>query len=118
MPKEEAFSQRIRLGRLLDIYGGLLTEKQRTCLQLYFEDDLSLGEISQELGVSRQAVHDLLKRVGQLLERYEDALGVLAREDRLRAGLAEALALLSQGEAPGGQERIRELLTELKDEGR
>ena len=57
----------MRLGRLFDIYGSLLTAKQRTCLSLYFYDDLSLSEISDELGVSRQAVHDLLKRVERRL---------------------------------------------------
>ncbi len=75
MSAEEIFEQRMRLGRLFDIYGSLLTAKQRTCLSLYFYDDLSLSEISDELGVSRQAVHDLLKRVEQLLERYEASLG-------------------------------------------
>lgn len=81
MSAEEIFAQRMRLGRLFDIYGGLLTAKQKQCLGLYFYDDLSLSEISEELGVSRQAVHDLLKRVEQLLERYEASLKVLSREE-------------------------------------
>ena len=51
MSGEEIFQQRMRLGRLFDIYGGLLTEKQRNCLGLYFYDDLSLSEISEELGL-------------------------------------------------------------------
>ena len=51
MSAEEIFAQRMRLGRLFDIYGGLLTAKQKQCLGLYFYDDLSLSEISEELGV-------------------------------------------------------------------
>ena len=81
MSAEEIFEQRMRLGRLFDLYGGLLTDKQRNCLNMYFYDDLSLSEISEELGVSRQAVHDLLKRVEQTLEKYEEKLGLLAKND-------------------------------------
>ena len=62
MSAEEIFQQRMRLGRLFDIYGGLITEKQRNCLGLYFYDDLSLREISEELGVSRQALNKRLKK--------------------------------------------------------
>ena len=50
---EQDFEQRMRLGRLFDMYGGLLTEKQQQCLKYYFYDDLSLTEIGEELGVSR-----------------------------------------------------------------
>ena len=73
---EQDFEQRMRLGRLFDMYGGLLTEKQQQCLKYYFYDDLSLTEIGEELGVSRQAVHDLLKRVEQTLERTSCSLDV------------------------------------------
>ena len=51
MSAEEIFAQRMRLGRLFDIYGGLLTAKQKQCLGLYFYDDLSLSEISPRVGV-------------------------------------------------------------------
>ena len=68
---EHDFEQRMRLGRLFDIYGGLLTEKQQQCLKLYFYDDLSLTEIAEETGVSRQAIHDLLKRVELILEQLQ-----------------------------------------------
>lgn len=68
---DDSFKQRIRLGRLYDVYGPLLTAKQQSCMELYFCDDLSLAEIAAELDVSRQAVHDLIHRVEQILERYE-----------------------------------------------
>ena len=71
----------MRLGRLFDAYGCLLTEKQQKCLELYFCDDLSLAEIADELEVSRQAIHDLIKRVEHTLERYESKLALLARDD-------------------------------------
>lgn len=95
MSDEKIFEQRLRLGRLFDIYGELLTAKQRACLRFYFYDDLSLSEISVELGVSRQAVHDLLQRVEQILERYESKLGIFSREEALQGELRRALALLA-----------------------
>ena len=117
MSGEEIFQQRMRLGRLFDIYGGLLTEKQRTCLGLYFYDDLSLSEISEELGVSRQAVHDLLKRVEQILERYETTLGVLAKEEALHEELHHVVRLLAPCDREKNDEAAR-ILEGICGEGR
>lgn len=117
MSAEEIFEQRMRLGRLFDIYGSLLTAKQRTCLSLYFYDDLSLSEISDELGVSRQAVHDLLKRVEQLLERYEASLRVLAKEEALQLKLSSVINLLAQDDEAKKDEAVS-ILQEMCGEGR
>ncbi|MGB9791669.1 MAG: YlxM family DNA-binding protein [Thermacetogeniaceae bacterium] len=68
-----------RIVLLYDIYGNLLTPKQRDVIRLYYEEDLSLGEIAEELKISRQAVYDILKRSEQALERYEEKLGLLER---------------------------------------
>lgn len=106
----------MRLGRLFDIYGGLLTDKQRQCLGLYFYDDLSLSEIGDELGVSRQAVHDLLKRVEQTLERNEEKLRILERLERERAGLRRAVALLQTG-SDADRQAAMELLQALSVSG-
>lgn len=114
---EEIFEQRIRLARLFDIYGGLLTEKQGLCLKLYFYDDLSLSEISEELGVSRQAVHDLLRRVEQTLERYEAKMGLLSREEAYKERLCSVINLL-EGQDPSGTEKAVVILREMCGEGR
>ncbi len=106
MSAEEFFQQRIRLGRLLDAYGGLLTEKQRNFLQLYLYDDLSLGEISEEVGVWRQAVHDLLKRTEQTLERYEERLGHIEKNDFSKQQLFRVVQLLEIGRADETAEAI------------
>ena len=52
----------LRMSLLFDFYGALLTERQQDVFQLYFGDDLSLGEIAEELRISRQAVYDTLRR--------------------------------------------------------
>lgn len=115
MQLENDFVQRMRLGRLFDIYGGLLTEKQQECLRLYFYDDLSLTEIAEELGVSRQAVHDLLKRVEQILERNEKKLGLLQREKADKARLRTVIELLESGNK---KDEAIKILSEMCGEGR
>lgn len=64
---------------LFDYYGELLTERQRSCLDLRYNQDLSLGEIAQELGVSRQGVHDNISRAEALLHNMEEKTGCVAR---------------------------------------
>ena len=81
---------------LYDFYGQLLTERQQNFLELYYEDDLSLGEIADKFSVSRQAVHDSLKRTEQTLVRYEEELGLAANFTEQRKQVAEALSLLEE----------------------
>lgn len=64
------------LNELFDIYGQLLTTKQKRIFELYYHEDLSLGEIAEEEEISRQAVYDTLKRVAYLLENYERVLQI------------------------------------------
>ena len=112
---EDNFEQRMRFGRLFDIYGGLLTEKQQQCLGLYFYDDLSLSEVGDELGVSRQAVHDLLKRVEQTLEKYESKLNLLAKSEADQERIRFVINLLD-GKTEREQE-ARKVLQALSGEG-
>ena len=63
--------QRARMAVLYDLYSGLLTDKQQEVFDLYYQCDLSLGEIAAEHNISRTAVHDLIKRTENLLEKYE-----------------------------------------------
>ena len=66
--------KRYRISLLLDAYGELLTEKQRTFLRHYFEEDLSFGEIAKDYGVSRQAIFDSVKHGEESLENFERVL--------------------------------------------
>ena len=72
---------------LFDYYGELLTDKQRACLDLRYNQDLSLGEIAQELGISRQGVYDNLSRAEALLRHMEEKTGFLRREEKVRSCL-------------------------------
>ena len=70
----------ILIGSLLDIYGGLLPEKQRILIDLACNEDLSLSEISEMEGITRQGVHDSIRRGELLLMGYEEKLHMLQRK--------------------------------------
>ncbi|USS91124.1 putative DNA-binding protein [Fructilactobacillus carniphilus] len=65
-----------RINALFDFYGSLLTPKQADYIRQYYADDLSLGEISENFNVSRQAVYDNIRRTELTLERYEERMGL------------------------------------------
>lgn len=69
---------------LYDYYGDLLTDRQRECFELRYDQDLSLGEIAQELSISRQAVHDTLSRTEALLRNMEEKTGCVRRDQNCR----------------------------------
>ncbi len=64
---------------LYDFYGELLNERQRNAYEAFFFQDLSLGEIAVEEGISRQGVHDLVKRSAKTLEEYENKLHLVQK---------------------------------------
>ena len=76
---------------LFDTYGGMLTDKQRDCFDMRYNQDLSLGEIAQMLGVSRQAVNDNLKKTEALLRRMEENIGSVKRDMLIRRAVQELL---------------------------
>lgn len=111
---------RLRVIRLLDTYGRLLTGHQQRLLALYYHDDLSLGEIAERLAVSRQAVFDTLRRSTGELEHLEDSLGVVARQEqarrrrqRLAARLDALDAALRRLAERVGDEAVTEIAREL-----
>ena len=77
---------------LFDTYGGMLTDKQRDCFDMRHNQDLSLGEIAEIMGVSRQAVCDNLTRTEALLRRMEENIGCVKRDMLLRKALEEILS--------------------------
>jgi len=100
---------------LNDFYGQFLTERQKIFVDLYYAQNLSLGEIAEEFAVSRQAVHDTLKRAGQLLEEYEEKLGLVAKFKLEREKLAEAGSLLDEFAVTGEEDKVRRAREILKE---
>lgn len=77
----------MRVAFLLDFYGDLLTDKQRDSLDYYYNDDLSLGEIGANLGISRQGVRDNIKRAEAILLEMEEKLGLAAKFTEIKQRL-------------------------------
>lgn len=73
------FEKMIEISMLYDFYGQLLTAKQQELLKLYHEDNYSLSEIAEEFGISRQGVHDAVKKAEKALHEYENKLGLISK---------------------------------------
>lgn len=109
--------ERIRQGYLFDFYGELLNEHQREIYSAYIFDDLSLGEIADERGVSRQSIFDLIKRCTRTLEDYENRLHLIARFLKIRTDVQQIQSLCeSDGPALDSLRRIRDLSDHLLEE--
>lgn len=67
------------INELLDAYAVLLTDKQRESISLYYQEDFSLGEIAENLAISRAAVNDTIKRSEHILDEYEKKLGLVTK---------------------------------------
>ena len=85
----------VEQGLLYDFYGELLTDHQRQIYEAAVYDDMSLTEIADEHGISKQGVHDLIKRCTKALQQYEDSLHMIKRFEAIKSG-AEELKNLSQ----------------------
>jgi predicted DNA-binding protein YlxM (UPF0122 family) len=74
---------------LFDFYGDMLTDKQKEFFDLYYNEDLSLGEIAENEGITRQGVHDVIHRAENTLSELESKIGLVARYGRIDEQLAK-----------------------------
>ncbi len=81
----------LELVLLFDFYGPLLTEKQREFFDLYYNEDLSLGEIAENAGITRQGVRDAISRVETILRETEDRLHLVGRYGRVAEEMEHVL---------------------------
>ena len=82
---------RAYISRLVDIYGKVLSERQRDVVDLYYNEDLSLAEISEHCGITRQGVRDAIKHGVEILTQLESDLGFCGKSERI-ANLAAEIA--------------------------
>ena len=80
---------KVELSYLYDFYGELLNEHQRYIYEEYVLNDLSLGEIAEEEGISRQAVHDMVKRTSKKLMDYENKLHLVEKFMTVKENVAQ-----------------------------
>ncbi len=87
------FEKNLQIGYLLDFYGDVLPERRRDIMDMYYNDDLSLAEIAEAFGITRQAVRETIKKTENELFFYEEKLGLLNRFRAAEAHADKALAL-------------------------
>lgn len=107
-------ADRFEVIRLFDLYARLLTPRQQQLVRMYFHEDLSLAEIAEYLGVTRQAIHDSLRRSIAELYRYEDLLGLAGQARSVERRKMEVLRQLDWLEeevrALEGNTRVEQML--------
>lgn len=101
----------VKIGLLNDYYGGLLTEYQTRILSSYYDEDLSLKEIAEEEGVSRQAVADVIKRSSEKLVEYEKKLGLVEKISNLSERLEQVIVSVDTETA----QKLKKILNEIKE---
>lgn len=108
----------VEMTLLLDFYGDLLTDRQRLCFDLRYNQDLSLGEIAQELGVSRQGVFDNLSRAEQRMRNMEEKTGCVRRAlnaRRVTEEILEAAGRLTQHRDPEVASLAESIISSVKE---
>lgn len=78
------FEKDLKKAYLLDFYGGVLTERKNEVLDMYYNEDLSLAEIAEQIGISRQGVRDLIKKAEEELLFLEEKLGLAQKMSALK----------------------------------
>ncbi|MDK8253408.1 YlxM family DNA-binding protein [Dialister micraerophilus] len=101
----------VQKGELLDIYGKLLTKRQRECLELYYDENLTLAEIAEHFNISRQAVHDAMRHGEEQLYTYEKELNIVTKRKE-RQNNVEKLKILLSGKTDSRIETLLDFLSE------
>jgi len=107
----------VQQGILYDFYGELLTDHQKQVYESVVYENMSLGEIADEQGVSRQAIHDLIKRTDKILLDYENKLGLINKFEEIKVQIAKMNCKLNELEASDEKDyaEIRELCEHIID---
>ncbi|MBQ9413845.1 MAG: YlxM family DNA-binding protein [Clostridia bacterium] len=110
-------AKNMEIARLYDFYGDMLADRQRDVMEQYYEQDLSLSEIAENTGISRQGVRDAIKRAEAQLLHLEDRLGLVKRELAqipLLAAIAEDTAAIdAENDRIGGSDKIGTLTSRI-----
>lgn len=106
--------ERLKLSFLFDFYGALLTDKQRQCFEMYLFQDLSFAEIAEEMGISRQAVYDMVHRSRQTLEEYEGKLCLVSRYKNITKALNDVFTQVASLETSDNSEQIAAVLKKIE----
>ena len=94
------FEKDLNIGYLLDFYGELLSDRKRSVMDMYFNEDFSLAEIASEIGISRQGVRDIIKKSEEELYFYEEKLGLAKKLQAVEAEAERLNNLAKEAQIP------------------
>ena len=114
--QENTVERKAELCLLRSFYGDMLTDKEKSAAELYLDEDLSLAEIAEEMGISRQAVHDTLNRAFQKLDELEEKLSLQERFVKQEKKLNLLKSILSGVMPEEGSRAAYEQAVKLLDE--
>ena len=103
----------LQMSLLFDFFGDLLTDKQREYFDLYHNEDLSLSEIADNVGITRQGVRDIIVRAEATLVDYEKRTGIIARFQQRNADVDRAMEITADINKSTVDDNIRKLTEEL-----
>ncbi len=109
----QMYEKNFNIGYLLDFYGDILSERKRSVLDMYYNEDFSLAEISQEIGISRQGVRDIIKKTEDELLFFEEKLGLSSKLSQLDESAENLLKLARELDAP---KPVLDSISELKQQ--
>ncbi len=90
------FEKNLNIGYLLDFYGDVLTDRKKEALDAYYNNDMSLAEIAEDMGISRQGVRDIIKKSEEELLFYEEKLGLAKKFDEAQTHARRALEICAR----------------------
>ena len=108
--------KKIEITMLLQIYGKLLTDKQYEYINDYYNNDLSLAEIAENTGITRQAARDNIKKGENKLFEYEEKLGIMKTTVNTEQKIAQILSQISEIQTYDSDKKIAEILENVKNE--
>lgn len=108
---DKMFEKNLNLGYLLDFYGELLSERKRSVMDMYYNEDFSLAEIAAEIGISRQGARDIIKKSEEELLFYEEKLGLAKKLKRVEASASQLQQMAKEHSLPKTiEDKIAELV--------
>lgn len=118
MSKVIKMDEILKQSLLYDFYGELLTEHQKEIYEQFIVEDLSLSEIAKDAGISRQGVHDLIKRCNKILEEYEEKLHLVEKFLSVKEKVHQLNTLLEDNNTDESQliQKIRKISGEIIEE--
>lgn len=107
------FEKNLNIGYLLDFYGELLSDRKRTVMEMYYNEDFSLAEVAEQIGISRQGVRDIIKKSEEELLFYEEQLGLAQKLQSVEMQADKLSAMAEKSELPENIRREIDILTAL-----